>query len=198
MRHLICLLFTLMLSLQLQAQSAITLTYGSGFFQSTELKEFIDKPSWTGFVFDYQFFITDKFTLGFRGGYQSFFEKRERSNYTQDNTTINAITWRYLNSAPLLASADYYFTSNVTVIPFIGGGIGLNIISQELQFGDLLLSEKKFPFSTFVEAGILFSLNDDFAINLEAGYNYSLYKPEKFDLQNAGIWHAAIGFVFIN
>ena len=61
--------------------------------------------------------------------------------YDIKNTTINAKSWRYVYTLPVLITTHYYIGEG-WIKPYIGIGAGIYYIEQELQFSTFRIEEK--------------------------------------------------------
>ncbi len=178
-------------------QSFMSVNYNPGFLVG-DASDFISNASWRGWGIDGRFFVSDQVSVGGYVGFNGFYEKTPRTTYVSEdqNTAINAITWRYIYNVPVYFNAHYYF-NDYGVRPYAGIGIGTMFTTQELQFSTYSIEERKWSFSLAPEIGVLFDLGDgDWGLILSGKYNYSTYN--EFDASNMRYINLNIGFAFHN
>ena len=141
-----------------------------------DLNAFANGTSWKGWSIEGRKFLVDEVSFGAYLGYNGFFEERDRDLYDIDNTTINAKTWRYVYSLPILATAHYYVGEGV-VRPYLGLGVGLYYLEQEIQFGILRISEDYWKFGLAPELGffIPFGVGSNVGTLLNAKFHQVFY-----------------------
>ncbi len=178
------------------SQSSFSITYNYGSIGSADLGDFITKDNWRGFQFEYQYYMNDNATVGFLTGYHGFYEKRARDVYDYEGGSVSAVTWRYFENIPIMATGKYYF-ANGRVRPYVGGGAGFSIATQELQVADLLNSKNRFSFTVLGEAGLLFAINDNWGILANGKYTYGFMdNSSEFNTKNFGYWNGGLGVTF--
>lgn len=145
-----------------------------------DVKDFTDKASFRGFDIEYHYFFNEQFSIGAAIGWNVYYQ--DKKNYTgnfrfNNNDNIYTITgnqYRYINTVPMLAIGRYYFTDNNTVFrPYIGVGIGTSWTEKRLEVGQFSSTISRWQFAVSPEIGTYIPLNDQFAINLGARYNYA-------------------------
>ncbi|WP_369047641.1 outer membrane protein [Tenacibaculum sp. UWU-22] len=194
-KNILLLVALLSFSISSFSQNSFSITYNFGSLGSKDLKNFVDNSSWRGWQYEYQYRLKPQITLGLLSGYQGFYEKRPRQTYTQNNTSINAVTWRYFTNIPLLVTSKYYFKAK-EIKPYIGVGIGLGFSKQEIQVSDYLVTENNTNFGLLGEGGLEYNFNSYWGILFNAKYNYSTYNPDDFDANNMGYLTLGLGLKF--
>lgn len=185
-----------LLSSPLLAQPIWSFNYNIAGLSESKLNDFISRTSTRGWSLEGRGMINQQLSIGGYIGYQGFYEKVPRQTYFQDNTAIDAVTWRYFLTLPIQANAHYYFTTD-GIRPFAGVGIGTYYTEQEIQFSNLLVSEKKWNFGFSPEIGILIPFGiSDWSAMINAKYHYAIYNTSKFDANNIGYWNVGIGITY--
>ncbi len=147
-----------------------------------DLRDYTNATSWRGWSFEGRRFMTDDVSLGVYIGYNGFFEEKPRSLYDINNTTINAKSWRYVYTLPVLVTTHYYIGEG-WIKPFIGIGVGIYYIEQELQFSTFRLDEKNWKLGFAPEAGVFipFGVMANVGVLLSAKYNLVVYNVQNID-----------------
>src|SRR5688572_11241373 len=89
-------------------------------------KDFVTRTSFRGLTLDYRYLLNQNWRLGGSIGWYTFFNETDVLTYTtsEGQSSLTGKQFRYVNSMPLLAFADYYFHSAQRITPFAGLGIG--------------------------------------------------------------------------
>lgn len=166
---------------QLRAQSGdnyLSLNYNPAIPLGTTA-DFVDETSWRGFDLKYAYFISDQLALGFRTGWNIFRQASDgivsETIINPDNesiVTISGSQFRYINSFPILATADYHFGLEGSVRPYIGLGIGGFAIRQRLEMGLYLVEDNSFRFGLSPNAGLIIPMGGMTSVHLASQYNY--------------------------
>lgn len=177
------ILMTVFFTISVKAQSQMfSLQYSIG-FGTGNTNEFISAPSFRGISFEYRKFITPNHAIGFETSYNFFYEKKDYATYTDDNQSLSGIQFRYLHSLPILAAYDYYFKPNQKYNPFVGAGIGCNILDQRVDMGIYSFTNDAVQFAFRPEVGVLIQANRNLDLIVAAKYFVST-KGNDMDGQN--------------
>ena len=157
-----------------------------------DLKTYTDATSLRGWSFEGRKFMTDEVSLGGYIGYNGFYEERPRALYDIENVTVNAITWRYVYTVPVLVNTHYYIGEG-WVRPYVGVGVGFYYIEQELQFSSFRISDNyvKFGFAPEVGVFVPFGFDSNTGILLNAKFHQVFY--EERDIGNLNFINYNIG-----
>jgi outer membrane protein W len=121
-------------------------------------KDFIEQTSFTGLGFDVRKFIEPKISVGFYAGWNAFQEEITNQSVSQDSNLI--YSEKLMNSFPLLATFNFYFTDDRIFIPFIGGGVGVIYVFQSLKQNSATTESNRWHFGFSPEAGFAYLLGD--------------------------------------
>lgn len=145
-----------------------------------DVKDFTDKASFRGFDVEYHHFLGEQFSIGAAIGWDVYYKDKKNAtgNFrfrNNDNTyTITGNQYRYINTVPMLAIGRYYFTDNTSAVrPFIGVGIGTSWTEKRLEVGQFSSTISRWQFAVAPELGMYIPVNDQFAFNVGARYNYA-------------------------
>lgn len=160
-------------------------------------KDFIDKTSYRNWAASLLYGINDKLSVGLGTGFQDFYQKYPRQVYKlEGGGDISAVVSNSVQAIPLLAQVQYNFTPRAAVQPYVGVGVGGNLVLYRQYLGEFGNSKNKFGFAARPEAGVFipFRKGGPAGITLRADYNYM---PVKYnDLDGMSNWGAGIGVKF--
>jgi hypothetical protein len=162
-----------------------------------DFKAYIEETSLRGWAFEGRRFMTEDVSLGGFIGYNGFYQEVPRGLYDQGTVTINAKTWRYMYTLPILVNAHYYIGDGM-VKPFIGTGVGIFYTEQELQFGANRISENSWNFGVAPEAGfyIPFGLQSSLGLMASVKYNLVFYNYQDISQLSYINYNIGLGFTF--
>jgi outer membrane protein W len=162
-----------------------------------DFKDVVNKTSYRSWAASLLYNINDKLAVGFGTGFQDFYQKYPRQVYKlEDGSDISAVVSNSVQAIPLLAQVQYSFTPQAAVQPYVGVGVGGNMVLYRQYVGEFSDSKNKFGFAARPEAGVYipFRKGGPAGITLRADYNYM---PVKYnDLNGMDNWGAGIGVKF--
>jgi opacity protein-like surface antigen len=160
-------------------------------------KDVIDKTSYRSWAASLLYGINDKLSIGLGTGFQDFYQKYPRQVYKMDDgSDISAVLTNSIQAIPILAQVQYNFTPQAAIQPYVGVGVGGNLVLYRQYVGEFENSKSKFGFAARPEAGVFvpFRKGGPSGITLRADYNYM---PVKYnDLDGMSNWGAGIGVKF--
>jgi opacity protein-like surface antigen len=162
-----------------------------------DFKDFVNKTSYRSWVASLMYNVNDKLAVGLGTGFQDFYQKYPRQVYKMaDGGDISAVVSNSVQAVPLLAQVTYNFTPYASIQPYVGVGVGGNMILYRQYVGEFPDSKNKFGFAARPEAGIYIPFRKGGAsgITLRADYNYM--PVEYNDLKAMDNWGAGIGIKF--
>jgi hypothetical protein len=176
------------------AQSKFALTYSVG-FPTGETSDLFSSTSWRGVGLDYQYFIEDKFAIGFSTGWQVFNDDLGYVTETTGTQTISGYRFNYLNSLPFYATASYIFKTTGEVQPY--GTLGIGLVYNEIaEDTGLFRNETKgWPLSVRPELGLDYRIG--YGVALRGALRYQ-YVASGSDLPSLSYFSANVGFVWGN
>ncbi|HEX6430203.1 MAG TPA: outer membrane beta-barrel protein [Niastella sp.] len=157
----------------------------------------MDKTSFRGWTANLMYNITDKISVGLGTGFQDFYQKYPRSVYKlNEGGEVSAVLTNSIQTIPILAQVQYRFLPGKMVQPYVGVGVGGNMIVFDQYLGEFENSRSDFKFAARPEAGLYVPFRKDgpAGIHIFGAYNYMPYKTNGIDdLSN---WGAGIGVKF--
>lgn len=162
-----------------------------------DFKDFVNKTSYRSWTASLLYGINDKLSVGFGTGFQDFYQKYPRQVYKlDDGSDISAVVSNSVQAVPLLAQVQYNFMPRAAVQPYVGVGVGGNLVLYRQYVGEFADSKNKFGFAARPEAGVFipFRKEGPAGITLRADYNYM---PVTYGaLDGMSNWGAGIGVKF--
>lgn len=139
----------------------------SGFTYSTaqtmgETKEWIQEYSWRGFALQYNYFMTDKTSLGFETGWNVFGERLDGVT-TLAQGAISGTQIRELSAIPFLFTGNYHFKPLWDDIsPYMSIGLGAYYVTDKLSAGVFARNVDNLHFGIAPEFGFYVPVGDVF------------------------------------
>jgi hypothetical protein len=177
------------------AQSSFAIQYSINFPMGTT-SDYIEKTSFAGATADYRYKVMPALHVGVSIGWYSFYEEKAYDSYTTQNEsmTLSGKQFRYVNSVPILVTADYVF-SEEKISPFAGLGIGTTYNSHNTEMGLYEIQVDSWHFTLAPEAGVRIGINESVAGYVSARYNYSL-ETSALDAQSYLTLNIGVSFGF--
>lgn len=174
--------------------SASSLAQGGGIWNFTwdigfplgSTKDFISKVSMRGFAVEGRGYVTDRFLVGGRFAWNTFYENQEwvtNPLESNPNATIHGYSRNYMNVIPLMVTGHYEFGYG-RVLPYIGLGIGTYYIEARDYLGIYYVEDAAWHFGVYPEIGAVIPFgSSNTAFNINAKYNYAA-KTKDTDAQS--------------
>jgi hypothetical protein len=143
-------------------------------FPIGETSDFIAKPSLRGFAIEGRGYLNDRFLVGGRFAWNTFYENE--GWVTEDITetvTINGYSRNYMNVIPIMVTGHFEFGYGA-VLPYIGIGLGTYYIESRDYLGIYYAQDKAWHFGVYPEIGAVIPFGSgNTAFNINAKYNYA-------------------------
>lgn len=179
-------------SVKAQQQNLTTLFYSMSLGVGNT-HEFISKYNWRGFGVDYRHMTSDKLGIGLNAGWNTLYEEEPYGTYTFETVSASGYQFRYMNSFPVIASADYFLRPGEKANPYIGGGLGVQYIIQTVDFGIYRFESDGWPFTINPEVGVLIKTPNGPLLNLGLKFMYAV-KSGDLEAQSQLLFN--VGFAF--
>ena len=174
-----------------QTASHISIQYDMS-FGTGDLGDYISAPSFRGASAQYRYAVTDNILVGIDAAWNVFYEKKDYDSYTSGTMTLTGVQYRYQNEVPLLVSADYVFTPDKNLQPYIGLGIGTIYSERTTEMGIWYVEENPWQFAMKPEVGLMYKMSFGSALKLGFKYNTGFGG----DLGTQGYFTISAGFAF--
>ena len=177
-----------------QRTLSANLNYNIG-IPTGNFKDFVSDASPRGFTADIVYGINDRISIGFGTGYQDFYQKYPRQVYKlSTGGDISAVVTNSLQVIPVLALAKFNLAPGKAIQPYIGVGVGGNLVMYNQYLGEFSNSDNAFRFAARPEAGFFIPFKkgmESAGINISGAYNYMPYKNG--GLENLNHWGMGLG-----
>ena len=170
--------------------------YGAATYQISfplgDTKDYIDATSFRGVGLDFRYTIEKNTSVGLTLGWNVFDERRTETAQlgTQNPGAITGTQDRYLNSFPIMANVHYYFGERGGVRPYVGLNAGGIVMNQRFEIGIVALQNDGWEWGIAPEAGIIIPMDREWAIMVNAKYNYAFTGESVFETD---ISHSYLG-----
>lgn len=137
---------------------------------------FVGATSLTGGDLRGQIFLQEQIALGFRIGFDRFYENKPRASFTHDQMAITASCYNLISQTPVEVGAFYHFLPQEALFrPYVGVMIGATYMEQEKLIQDMRISTYNWGFIATPEVGVFVRFGDSSPIGLHiaAGYNFN-------------------------
>lgn len=175
----------------------LDLNYSIGIPGGSFKTDAVDKTSFRGWNANLLYNITNNISIGIGTGFQDFYQKYPRAVYKlAEGGDVSAVLTNSIQTVPILAEVQYRFLPGKTVQPYVGVGVGGNMIMFDQYLGEFDNSRSDFKFAARPEVGLFvpFRPNGPTGIHVFGAYNYMPYKENGVD--NLSNWGAGIGVKF--
>ena len=175
----------------------LNINYGVGVPASGSFKDYVSKTSLRGWNANVMYEINDQWSAGLGVGSQDFYQRYPRGVYkTTEGSDISAVITNTVNTMPILVQGQFNILPEAKVQPYVGLGVGANLVMYSQYFGEFANNRTKFGFAARPEAGILIPVGryKESGIVIGAAYNYLPFKQDNLEnLNNLGL-HAGFKF----
>lgn len=203
MKH--CNIYTLAAAFIFSAASAAAqdgkTTFNFNYSINSPLGDFknsvIGKSSFRGCNANVLYGINDRISVGAQAGFNQFQERYSRQVYNTKDGDISAVLTNSVQVIPLQAKIRYNLAPGAFLQPYVGAGIGGNIITFNQYLGEFGSGSKSgFNFSASPEVGILIPFSKSGASGVTIGANYN-YMPFKYgNIKRLDNWGVYAGIKF--
>jgi outer membrane protein len=185
MKKIIFIMLVALIGLSTNLHAQRRQYYSAGWdvsFPMGSFSDYISDPSLRGAFFSGNIFVTDAVSVGFKFGYNSYHENRGRETYYIDNgLAMTAATYNYAVMAPMQVGGYYHFNVGNMIEPYIGLGLGVNYIDEEIYLQDWEVYDSQWSFLLNPEIGVRISLGETpLALGVRCGYNFNFNSFEAF------------------
>ena len=182
-----------------QAQSGGPVTLRLNYSVNVPMGDFknnISRTSFNGVNADILYHVNPALSVGLATGFHDFYQKYPRDVYKTTDGDVSAVLSYSIQTIPIMAKAQYNFATDGSIQPYVGLGVGGNVITWRQYLGEFGSSNNKFGFAAAPEAGVFFPFRKNGAtgLNVSANYNYMPFSYSGFkNLNSLGV-NAGITF----
>ena len=175
MKKLLILFAAVLVSGVAHAQEPLfAMTYQMG-LPVGNTSNYISTFSGRGFGIDYKGFVSPDVAVGGAIGWNVFYEEKDFDTYFFDdgNGAISGRQYRYINSFPILLTADYFFGGYGMPRGFVGAGVGTYRIYQRTDMGIFTVEPREWHFGICPEAGFVVPMGSGAHFLASLKYHYA-------------------------
>lgn len=150
------------------------------------LKNAVSETSPRGFRGALYFGINDNLALGAGTGFQDFYQKKDRDLYQlSDGSDISAVRSYSIQTIPILFESKWSFSPGKPIQPYIGLGIGGNLINYDDYLGEFESENKtSFGFAARPHAGVYIPFRKHGESGLTISGSYSIMPFDTNEITN--------------
>lgn len=132
------------------------------------------KTSFRGWNANILYGINNKISVGAQAGFNQFRERFPRQVYNTKDGDISAVLTNSVHVIPVQAKIRYNLAPGALIQPYVGAGVGGNIVTFNQYLGEFGSGKSGFNFSASPEAGMLipFTKSGTSGVTIGAAYNY--------------------------
>ena len=174
-----------------QGKMDLSLNYSVNSPLSSFKSESVSKTSFRGWNGSLMYNINNKIAVGLGTGFNDYYQKYQRQVYQDKNNAISAVLTNSVQTVPIMVKGRYTPAPAGLVQPYIGLGIGGNLVYYRQFLGEFQDSKSGIYFATQPEVGvnIPFSRYRGSAFSIGANYSYMPFEYGNVkDLNNWGIF----------
>ena len=175
----------------------LNINYGVGIPASANFKDYVSNTSFRGWNANLLYDINDQISVGLGTGSQSFYQRYPRAIYkTVAGSDISAVMTNTVTAVPILLQGQFNLLPEATVQPYVGLGVGGNLVLYNQYLGEFGGSRSKLGFAARPEAGVYIPVGryKESSIVIGGAYNYLPFKEDNLkNLNNIG-FHAGFKF----
>lgn len=193
----------LMLSLagivKVNAQQGLTkveVNYSAA-FPTSSFKDLISDGSFRGIDLKILHNINDKIAVGLTTGFQDFYQKYPRAVYKlNDGSDVSAVVSNSVQTVPLLATFHYNFGPQQRLQPFVGAGVGGDIVLYRQYLGEFGSSKNSFAFQAQPRIGLYFPFREGGTTGLTLSGYYNIIPFKYNGTTNLNSFGVSLGISF--
>ena len=193
MKYILLPAFAILFAIPLFSQSTFVMTYPVS-FPMGDHHDYISNTSFRGFNMEFLHKAQPGIAVGIETGWNVFYQRVDKKDYTKGTTTISGVQYRYTNTVPILAETKFYpTTSSKTTNAYVGAGVGTLFVSRSTDFGLYRITTDAWQFCLRPEAGVVINVEPGLKVLLGAKYYVALNSS---DLDGQSFLSANVGLVF--
>lgn len=175
----------------------LDINYSIGIPGSSFKNDAVSNTSYRGWTANLLYNITPGLSVGIGTGFQDFYQKYPRATYKlEGGGDVSAVLTNSIQTVPLLAQVQYRFMPGSAIQPYVGVGVGGNMVLYTQYLGETDNSKSSIKFAARPEAGLFvpFRKNGPAGIHAFGVYNYMPYKT--YGIDDLSNWGVGLGVKF--
>ena len=197
MKKSLAVILFLILSLSAGAQNwLMNLNYNIA-LPGSEMKQYINNPSFLGFSFDVRRFVSPSVTMGASFGQQLFYWQNSQQ-LELESTRLNGSQFRFMNAFPIMINSHFYFGDSGFVRPFVGLNMGGFYAWQRSELGIVVKEGRQWQWGVAPELGVMFPVGTmTMNVGTKMSYLATPHSSTLGDPPNQLYFGINVGVVFI-
>lgn len=179
-----------------QGSLSLNLNYSINMPVGAFKSDLVNNTSFRGWNANLLYGINDHFSVGIQSGFNNYNQKFPRQVYDTKDGAISAVVTNSIQTIPLQAKVRYNLTTSGFVQPYVGAGVGGNLVTFNQYLGEFGSNKNGIYFAASPEAGITvpFAKGSGAGFTLGATYNYMPFNYG--DIKNLDNWGVFAGVKF--
>lgn len=176
---------SLLCSAQGGGPSQLSFNYNIG-IPTGDFAGFIKPAAFRGLNFQYDYFVTDRISVGGYIGWNGFYEKKDPVSYDHkiedQGLTIYGTRYNYFYSLPLMLKGQYRFVDAGQILPYGALGVGTYYTEHETYIGTFGFADRNWSFGIAPEIGTLLNLGQSgWAFKVAGVYHMNFYNKNNLN-----------------
>lgn len=166
----------------------LNINYSASVPVSQSFKDYVSNTSLRGFNANVLYEINDQWSVGAGFGSQNFYQRYPRAVYKMaDGSDLSAVMTNTVTVMPILATGQFNILPEAKVQPYVGLGVGANLVMFSQYFGEFANNRSKFGFAARPEAGVFIPVGryKESGITVGAAYNFMPFKYDNVSNLNS-------------
>ncbi|MBS1576832.1 MAG: hypothetical protein JST09_16160 [Bacteroidetes bacterium] len=179
-----------------QGLTKVEVNYSAA-FPTSSFKDLISDGSFRGIDLKILHNINDKIAVGLTTGFQDFYQKYPRAVYKlNDGSDVSALVSNSVQTVPLLATFHYNFSPQQRLQPFVGAGVGGDIVLYRQYLGEFGNSKNSFAFQAQPRVGLYFPFREGGTTGLTLSGYYNIIPFKYNGTTNLNSFGVSLGISF--
>ncbi len=174
-----------------QQELNLNLNYSIGIPTGSFKSNLINNTSFRGWNANLLYSITEKISVGLEAGFSDYYQKYPRQLYDTKSGTVSAVLSNSIQTVPVMIKGRFNLAPAAAIQPYVGAGIGANIISYNQYLGEFASSKSGVYFAASPEIGVSIPFHKQKSTGITLGGRYN-YMPFNYDnnknLDNWGVF----------
>lgn len=174
-----------------QHELSLNLNYSIGMPTGSFKSNLINNTSFRGWNANLLYGISNRFSVGLEAGFNDYHQRYPRQLYDTKSGTVSAVLNNSIQTIPVLLKSRFNLAPDATIQPYVGAGVGGNIVTYNQYFGEFANSKSGVYFTASPEIGLSIPFSKEGSTGITLGGRYN-FMPFNFDnnknLDNWGLF----------
>ena len=145
---------------------------------ASDTKDFTDGTSWRNWGVDVLAVVRSDISVGVSFGWNVFNDVTTEVS-SLEGVDVHGTQFRYINSFPMTVNIREYVGTPGGMRPFIGIGVGTQLVKQRVDVGQWRISEDTWHLALAPEVGVLLPVRSDAKWFITGKYNYAVRASDR-------------------